>query len=131
MPKKHICTCIIIALYLFSSGCAAFIVGAGAGTAGIIWYKGKMEETVEASVPQVHRAIMAGLKDLNIRITEDRADNLTAKVRAVMADGRKLSIDAESISVSSTKLKIRIGLLGEIGDKEFSLRIRDAIKKHL
>jgi hypothetical protein len=118
-------------LYLFNSGCAAFLVGAGVGGAGVVWYKGKLEETIPASVPRVHRAVKAGLRDLKINITEERSDNLTSEVRGVLADGKKVWIDAKSTTPSTTKLTIRVGLLGEIGDKDFSLRIRDAIKRHL
>ena len=100
---------------------------AGVGT-GVAWYKGKLEETVSASVPQVYRAVKAGLRDLNITVTEDQHDNLTAEVSGVLADGKKVSIDAKSVTTSTTKLSIRVGTFG---DKDFSLRIRDAIKKHL
>ena len=127
MLRNRIYIYLFIMLYLINSGCAAVVVGAGVGT-GVAWYKGKLEETVSASVPQVHRAVKQGLKDLDIKITEDRHDNLTAEVRGELANGKNVSIDAESTGTSTTKLTIRVGTFG---DKDFSLRIRDAIKKHL
>jgi hypothetical protein len=131
MLKRRPYIYVLLMLYLFNSGCAAFLVGAGVGGAGVVWYKGKLEETIPASVPRVHRAVKAGLRDLKINITEERSDNLTSEVRGVLADGKKVWIDAKSTTPSTTKLTIRVGLLGEIGDKDFSLRIRDAIKRHL
>jgi hypothetical protein len=128
MLKRHAYIFILIALYLFSTGCAAFLAGAGAGGAGVIWYRGKLEETLPTSVPRIHKAVQKGLKDMKINITEDRVDKLTLEVRGVLADGKKIWIDAKSITPSSTKLSIRVGLLG---DKDFSLRIRDAIKRRL
>jgi hypothetical protein len=117
-------------LYFFNVGCTALLIGAGAvaGGAGVIWYKGKLQDTIPAPVSRVHQAVKAGLKDLKINITEDRADSLTAKVRAVLADGKKVWIDAESTSPSITKLTIRVGYLG---DRAFSERILAAIKRHL
>ncbi len=94
----------------------------------MIWYKGKLEETVSAPVASVHRAVKAGLRDMKIAVIEDRFDNLTAEVRAVLADGSKVWIDAEAKTSSITRMTIRVGLFG---DKEFSLRIRDAIKRNL
>ncbi len=126
--KKRSCIYGLLMLYFFNSGCAALLVGAGAGTAGAIWYKGKLQETVSASVPRVHQAIKSGLRDLNIKITEDKFDNLTAEVEGVFADDRKVSIDAESINSSTTKLTIRVGVFG---DKDLSQSISDAIKKYL
>jgi len=128
MLKRRLFIYILGLLFLFNSGCAALIVGAGAGGAGVVYVKGKLQETISASVPQVHKATIAGLKDLKINITEERSDNLTSEVRGTLADGKKVWVDADSINSSSTKLTIRVGYLG---DKTFSLRIRDAIKKHL
>lgn len=128
MLKRKSCICVLLMFYLLNFGCAALLVGAGAGTAGAIWYKGKLQETVSASVPRVHQAIKSGVRDLNIEITEDKFDNLTAEVRGVLADDRKVSIDAESINSSNTKLSIRVGAFG---DKELSQSIIDAIKKYL
>ena len=127
MLRKEIYIYVFIMLYFINSGCAAVVVGAGVGT-GVAWYKGKLEETVSASVPHVHRAVKEGLRDLNITITEDRHDNLTAEVRGELASGKNVSIDAKSVDSSTTKLTIRVGTFG---DKDLSLRIRDAIKKHL
>lgn len=127
MLRRNFYIDVLILLYLINSGCAAVVVGAGVGT-GVAWYKGKLEETVSASVPRVHQAVKAGLRDLNITITEDRHDTLTAEVRGELADGKRVSIDAKSVGTSTTKLSIRVGTFG---DKDFSLRIRDAIKKHL
>ncbi len=126
LKKTYIYT--LLVLYLFNSGCVALFAGAAAGGAGVIWYKGKLEETIRASVPRVHQAVKAGLRDLEISITEDRFDKLSSEVKAVLADGKKVWIDAESTSSSTTKLTIRVGYLG---DKMLSLRILNAIKKHL
>ncbi len=128
MLKKRSYVCLLLMLYLFNSRCAALVVGAGAGAAGVIWYKGKLEETVSASVPRMHLAIKSGLRDLNIKITEDKFDNLTAEVKGSLADDRKVSIDAESINSSTIKLTIRGGVFG---DKDLSQSISDAIKKYL
>ena len=118
----------MIVLYLFNSGCVALFAGAAAGGAGVIWFKGKLEETIKKPVPRVHNAVKAGLADLNIHILRERSDNLTSDVDGVLADGTKVWINAESTGQAVTKLTIRVGYLG---DKNLSLRIRDAIKQHL
>lgn len=131
MRRNRFFLYVLLSLYLFTTGCAALVIGAGAGTAGYVWYQGKLEETFKAQVPAVHRAIRAGLKDLKINISEDKGDALVAEVRGLLADGRKVSVDAESVSASATKVTIRVGTVGELRDKELSIRIRDAIRKNL
>ncbi len=128
MLKIRIYISVLVVFCFLNSGCVALLAGAAAGGAGVIWYKGKLEETMPAAVPHVHQAVKAGLRDMNIAITEDRSDGLTSEVRGVLADGKKVWIDAESTGTSTTKLTIRVGYMG---DKAFSLRIRDAIKRHL
>jgi hypothetical protein len=121
---------LIIMTVFFLSGCVAvpLLIGAGVGGAGVYWYKGKLEETVPYTVSRVHRATVAGLKSLDIKITQNQADKLTMKVQGRLADGKKVWIDAKSEGGNSTKLTIRVGAMG---DKEYSKRIRDAIVKRL
>lgn len=128
--KKQLCIYPLIVLFFFTTGCAAVLIGAGvaAGGAGVVWYKGKLEQTLSATVPRVHAAVKAGLSDLNISIKEERHDNLISKVRGELADGTKVWIDAASTSASTTTITVRVGYMG---DKTFSLRILDSIKKHL
>jgi hypothetical protein len=119
----------LLVFYIFTTGCAALWFGAGAagGAAGVVWHKGRLEETVPATVPQVHRAAIAAMRELRIMITEQKSDSLTSKIRGELADGKNVWIDAESTGSSTTKISIRVGILG---DKDFSMRIRDSIKRH-
>ncbi len=128
MFKRRFCVFALLALYLFNTGCVSLLAGAAAGGAGYAWYKGELEETIPVSVSRMHRAVKAGLKDLEITVLQDHSDKLRSEVKAVMADGTKVSVEAESVGKSTTKLSIRVGY---IGDENLSLRIRDAIKKHL
>ncbi len=124
---SYICSLLIV-VFMFSAGCAALVIGAGAGGAGVVWVKGKLEEVISLPVPRVHSAVRKGLSDLKISITEDKGDSLTAEVNGLLADGTKVWIDVDTVSASASKLTIRVGYLG---DKTLSLRIRDAVKKHL
>jgi hypothetical protein len=128
MPRNRLSVFILLFFYVVTSGCAAVVAGAAAGTAGVVWYKGRLQETVPYSVPKVHQASLSGLRDLDIRTVEERRDSLTSEIRGLLADGTKVWIDAKSTGQNTTKVTIRVGLLG---DKSFSLRIRDAMKRHL
>jgi hypothetical protein len=125
--KKFSCLFILIA-FLLSAGCAPLVIGGGAGAAGVIWYKGKLEDTIAAPLPKVHEAFVAGLKDLNIEITKDRSDALEGKIEAKLASNEKVWINLTAPNVSTTKATIRVGYLG---DKEHSQRILEAARTHL
>ena len=128
--RKRLYIYVVLLIYLFSTGCAAALIGAGvgAGVSGVAWYKGELQETVSASVPRIHQAVVEVLKDLNIRISENRFDNLTSKVIAVLANDKEVYINTKSINSSTAKISIRVGVFG---DKTHSMRIMDEIKKRL
>jgi hypothetical protein len=128
MHRKHFSVYALLVIYILTTGCAAVVVGAAAGGAGVVWYKGKLQETIPYTVPHVHKAAKAGFDDLGIRITDHRSDSLTSEIKGVLADGKKVWFNAESTGANTTKYTLRVGILG---DKTFSLRIRDAMKKHL
>jgi len=79
-------------------------------------------------VPTVHDATVAGLKKLQLKLSEDRADKLSAHMESEFADQAHVWIDLESIGDSRTRVTIRVGL---IGDEVRSRKILDAIKQHL
>lgn len=119
----------VLLLLSFSlSGCLALVAGAGAGAAGVVYVKGKLEDEVQAPVPAVHEATVKALKDLNMPIVVDRADSLTGEVKSKLADGKDVTIELERETQKTTKVGIRVGM---VGDEKQSLEILDQIKKHL
>ena len=115
-------------LAAFCSGCVALVVGAAGGTAGAVYVLGKLTEELNYEVPTVHDATVAGLKKLQLKLSEDRADKLSAHMESEFADRAHVWIDLESIGDSRTRVTIRVGL---IGDEVRSRKILDAIKQHL
>ncbi len=110
------------------SGCAALLLGGAAGAGSVVYVKGQLKEDMNASVPSVYAASISALKELNLPITEDKHDNLSAKVKSRFADGQDVWIDVEYLSVESSKLTIRVGVMG---DERKSRQILDAVHRHL
>ena len=121
---------LIIGLILacLCSGCVALAVGAAGGVAGAVFVMGKLQEELPYPIATVHEATLKGLRDLDLPVTEDKADKLAAHVESKLADGTHVWIDLDSVGDSRTKLTIRVGVAG---DESRSRKILDAIKKHL
>lgn len=117
-----------LALSLTLSGCLALVAGAGAGAAGVVYVKGKLQDEVAQPVPTVHEATVQALKDLNMPVVTDRADNLTAEIKSRLADGKDVTIELDRETQKTTKIGIRVGM---VGDEKQSLEILDHIKKRL
>ncbi|NKB80604.1 MAG: DUF3568 family protein [Nitrospirales bacterium] len=122
----------LLAVFLIaqSFGCAALMVGAAGGTAGAVFFLGKLTEEINASVPTIHQATLAALKELDLPIEEERGDKITAKITSEFSDGKNIWISLESKTRSTTEIIIRVGHMGE-GDESRSRMLLTTIKKHL
>jgi hypothetical protein len=112
---------------LSASGCIWLALGAVGGGAAAVYYKGRLEQTLNADVAKCHRAAERALADLKLPVFESRADAVTAHLESKYADGERVWIDMETVGSESTKVKIWVGLTG---DKDRSLAILDGIKRH-
>lgn len=113
---------------LFCSGCLALAVGAAGGAAGAVYVMGKLKDDVNHPVPVVHEATVAAMNDLELKLSEDKVDKLSAHMESEFSDKAHVWIDLESVSDSRCQLTIRVGLSG---DEVRSRKIYDTIKQHL
>ena len=118
----------VVSSVLLTAGCVALMVGAGAGAAGAVYVMGKLQERVEASVPQVRKATVAALEDLSLPIHQNKGDKLSAQIESETADGKTIWVKVNFVTESLSELIIRVGLTG---DEQRSREILQAIKRHL
>jgi hypothetical protein len=129
---KHIKVCLVLFSFLIIAtgltGCIALLAGGAAGAGSAVYIKGQLKEDFSVSVATAHTASVAALKELNLPIIEDNFDKLTAKMKSRFADGNDVWIDIEYITLESSKLTIRVGILG---DERKARQILDAIHNHI
>jgi hypothetical protein len=124
MPGFVLC----VVLAFLCSGCLALVVGAAGGAAGAVYVMGKLKDEMNYEVPVMHKATVAALTELELKLLEDKVDKLSAHVESEFSDGEHVWIDLESISDSRTSLTIRVGVTG---NEIRARKIYDAIKRHL
>lgn len=117
-----------ILLAAFSSGCVALFVGAAGGAAGTVYVMGKLTEELSYDVPTVHGATLTAMKKLELMLSEERADTLSAHMESEFADHAHVWIDLESVGESRTRITVRVGLTG---DELRSRKVLDRIKESL
>jgi len=117
-----------ILLAAFSSGCVALFVGAAGGAAGTVYVMGKLTEELSYDVPTVHGATLTAMKKLELMLSEERADTLSAHMESEFADRVHVWIDLESVGESRTRITLRVGLTG---DELRSRKVLDRIKESL
>lgn len=118
----------LLFLVVTLSGCVPLIIGAAAGAGGVSYIKGSLERNFDKSVEDVHEACLAGLKDLELFITSDELNLHSATIKFEFESGKKGSIGMQAITELSSKLKIRIGIMG---DQTKSQMIMNAIQRNL
>jgi len=118
--------CVVLAF--FCSGCFWMAVGAAGGVAGAVYVTGKLKDEVNNDVTTVHKATVAALAELELKVLEDKSDKVTAHVESEFSDSEHVWIDMESLWNSRTSMTIRVGVMG---NEVRARKIYDAIKRHL
>lgn len=112
------------------SGCVVLALGAAATAAagGAVYVKGQLKETLDGRVVDVHRAARIALNETNVRITHDRQDDFVAELQGDMADGTRVWVDVERVTSSTSRIVIRVGIMG---DQAKSSEFLERTKRHL
>ena len=118
--------CVLVGL--LCSGCFALAVGAAGGVAGAVYVMGKLKDEVDYPVPVVREAVVAAMQDLELKLTQDKIDTLSAHMESAFSDGTNIWIDVDSVSDSRSRVTIRVGVMG---DEVRSRKIYDKIRQHL
>ena len=116
-----------LSVMVLSTGCVAVAL-AGAGAGGYAYYKGELKSTESASLERVWNASKKAVAGLELNLTEENKDGLSAMLKARTADDKPVTIRLKRISSESTELRIRSG---QIGDESRARQIQSAIQSRL
>lgn len=118
---------VFLVVALMTSGCTAVLVGGGAA-ATYAWVSGWLEATFDEPLPKLERASREALEELNFVAIQGSVDKLEGSVTAQMASGKKVRIKLKAIDFEQTRIKIRVGT---VGDKALSEQILRHIQREL
>lgn len=107
-------------------GCLVAAVGAGAGT--VAYLRGDLETVQANDIDEVYAATKKALEQLELNVTSDAKDALSAEIVARDAQNKKITIKLRSTTENTTKISIRVGTFGS---EAKSILIYDQIKKNL
>ncbi|MFC1531862.1 DUF3568 family protein [Thermodesulfobacteriota bacterium] len=133
MPKgRHFFFGLILSALVIFSGACQTTVGESRGDERYELQRSLMtpnywETIVTKDVEPVFKAVLAGIKDLGLRITTSRADRLSGLVEGSFADGTEFKVKLSYKAVDTTLILINAGLMGS---KVRSVQLFKAIEKH-
>ena len=110
------------------AGCAPVLIGSGIA-GGIVWERGKIQDTIDEPVPIVRKAAVRAVEKLGLSVRSDSGDRVSVRLICKMADERVVWIDIKALGKGgSARIKIRVGAFG---DRAASERILTEIKGQL
>jgi len=128
--KKEAAILTILIGCLLTVGCAAFVVGAGAGAGVYTYMNGQLTRSYQAMFERTNQACVDTLKSLKIEIMEETSDGICSMIKAKRTDQTPVTIKTVMIAPKITEVSIRSGIIG-IWDKKVSELIHASIAQSL
>ena len=128
MRKRRIALIVLLAGAAVSlSGCVVAAVGAGVvGT--VAYVTGDLEAVEARKLDEVHDATLEAMKALDLHVTKQTKDALSAVIVARDAQDKKITVKLNATGSEVTELSIRVGAFG---NEEKSRLIYKEIRRNL
>ena len=117
-----------LGLLPFLSGCVVAAAGVAAGAGAIAYVRGELATSLDHDFSKVVEATRTALKELEYSKVTEKKDGMEAEFIYRTALDKKVTIKLNQVTEKTTKVQIRIDLLG---DEALSLAILDKIKATL
>jgi len=102
---------LLVAL-LFIGGCAAIVVGAGAGAGVYTWVKGELIRSYAKDFAHTENATLQSLDYLKIIIDEKAQAGSETTIKARQSDGSPVTVNIRTIRYDMTEVAVRCGYVG-------------------
>ncbi len=109
--------CALVVLMAGLAGGCGFLAGAAVAGAGVVYVKGEAHKRYPREVPEVFDASISTLEDLGVIIGERLKGREFANIKGRTAGGEELTMRIKREDTGVTKVKLRVGLLG---NREYS-----------
>ena len=112
MRKKQVFVMVLLVITVgLVGGC--MIAAVGAGAAGTVAYvRGDLEAVESKKLEAVYEATLKAVNKLELNVTKETKDSLSAVIVARDAQDKKITIKLNATTEDTTKLSIRVGLFG-------------------
>jgi len=120
--------CLTLGLLPLFTGCAVAVVGAAAGAGAIAYVRGELQSTLDQDYNKTVEATRTALQNLEFAKISEKKDAIDAELIYRTALDKKIAVTLNKVTDKSTKVKIRVDLLG---DEALSIIILEKIKAAL
>ncbi len=119
--------CVLVLVVAGLAGCG-FLAGAAVAGAGVVYVKGEAHKRYPREVAEVFDAAISTLEDLGVMIGQSLEGDELATIKGRTAGGQRLVMRIEREDRGITKVKLRVGL---VGDRQYSQLILSRMDRNL
>jgi hypothetical protein len=102
----------LLVVLLFTTGCAALVVGAGAGAGVYTWVKGELSRSYPYDFAHTQSAVLKSLDYLKITIDKNDKTAGETTIQAHQTDGSPVTVTIRNTGPNMTDVTIRCGYVG-------------------
>jgi hypothetical protein len=102
----------LLFVLLCTAGCAAIVVGAGAGTGVYTWVKGELIRSYAKDFAHTENATVQALDHLKITIDEKTQMGSETTIKARQSNGSPVTIKIRTVRYDMTEVAVRSGYVG-------------------
>lgn len=126
MHRRILVGCLLVVPMLCAGGCAALLVGAGAGGT-VVWQGGKVISEEHRSRDQAVAAVKETFRARKITQTDEVKKDAVTQLRGEDPSHTKIAVDVFETGPRSVRLEIRVGIAERVAARE----LLDQIKQRL
>lgn len=129
MANKLLAGMVLIGWGLIA-GCAALVVGAGAGTGAYTYLNGELVRSYPATYTQTMDVCTQVLSDLNMPIREQISDGVQTTISTERKDGTPMTLKITIVGLDVTEVSVRTGVVG-YWNRDLSQQFHEFITRRL
>jgi len=112
MSTRAVFTGSLVAILLGLVGCAAIIVGAGAGAGVYTWVKGELIRSYANDLTHTENTTIHSLEYLKIIVDETNRSGSQTIINAHQSDDSPVTVTIRSLRYNMTEVGVRCGVIG-------------------
>ena len=128
--SRKIGAAIAMACWGLMSGCAALVVGTGAGAGAYTYINGELARSYPAGYSRTLEVCTQVLSDLNMPIKEQTSEGARTTIVTARKDGTPVTLNITIVGLDVTEVSVRTGMVG-FWNRDFSEQFHDFIARRL
>ncbi len=128
--RRKLGAAIAMACWGLMSGCAALVVGTGAGAGAYTYINGELARSYPAAYSRTLEVCTQILNDLNMPIKEQKSEGARTTIVTERKDGTPVTLNITIVGLDVTEVSVRTGMVG-FWNRDFSEQFHDFIARRL